>query len=136
MNPMMLVFLLMAINLPLARTGFGDPGQARAILRKTIGDPCTVCAHSKAPPTAQCYTSTKTCPNGQWQLHLCKGQKMDALGEFSLSIVGQAPKIYPPTQGKPPLSVLAPLFLPLFMLNAIRRLSPALTGTKHTGMQL
>ena len=73
---------------------------------------------------------------GNGQLHLCKGQKMDALGEFSLTIVGQAPKYLHLPKGNPPLSVLAPLFLPPFMLNAIRRLSPALTGTKHTDMQL
>ena len=73
---------------------------------------------------------------GNRQLHLCKGQKMDALAQFSLTIVGQAPKYLHLSKGNPPLSVLAPLFLPPFMLNAIRRLSPALTGTKHTGMQL
>ena len=72
---------------------------------------------------------------GNQQLHLCKGQKMDALGEFSLTIVGQAPKYLHLPKGNPPLSVLAPLFLSPFRLDAIRRLALALNRTKHTIVQ-
>ncbi|XP_057344502.1 syncytin-2-like [Manis pentadactyla] len=101
----------MAINLPLARTGFGDPGQARAILRKAIGDPCTACVHSKAPPPAHCYTSTKTCPNGQQAVTLMQGTENGCPGRVLSHHCWPGPKISSPAQGKSPSECPCTTFL-------------------------
>ena len=112
------------MNLPLTKTGFGDPGQARAILRKTIRDPCTACTFTKTPPPITCYTSTKTCPNGQQVATLMKGRENGCRGRVLDHKCWQDPKVSSPTPGKPPSNCPCTTFQASIHATCYQEVSP------------
>ena len=118
------------MNLPLAKTGFGDPGQARAILRKTIGDPCTACSFTQTPHPKTCYTSIKICPNGQRAATLMKGTENGCPGRVLTHKCWPGPKIYPPTQGKPPSECPCTTFHASVQARCYKEVSPCTKQNK------